>query len=349
MKTGVKVIIVLAIAIIVAFAAVTAIKRAKQRAARVPVAKIYPVVVKSYTPKISKVKLTLPAITIVQNDKNVALSPIIPARILSVKLSGQRVHKGEVVARLDITSIKSKIASLNQSLDASYVALKNLKATHKRTAELLHVKGASIEQFDKEVTSIAALDSKITSLKEQKALLENNLTYAVIKSPVNGVVSHVYFNKGAVGMPGHPVLAISADSGFYLLLRVPGDVPVKGVVFKGKTYPAVPLSATYNGLSEYKIYIPQKNLVTGDKVQASVVVFDGKGVFLPFDTILNNNKENYVLVIHKNQADIHKIKIIQDAQEGVVALNVPIGKPIVAAKPDVLLKLTSGFALRIKE
>jgi len=70
MKTGVKVIIVLAIAIIVAFAAVTAIKRAKQRAAKVPVAKIYPVVVKSYIPKISKVKLTLPAITIVQNDKN---------------------------------------------------------------------------------------------------------------------------------------------------------------------------------------------------------------------------------------------------------------------------------------
>lgn len=349
MKTGVKVIIVLVIAAIVAFAAVTAIKRAKERALKVPVATIYPIVVKSYTPKLSKVKLTLPAITIVQNDKNVALSPIIAARILSVKTSGQRVRKGEVVARLDITSIKSKIASLNQALDASYVALKNLKATHKRTSELLHVKGASIEQFDKEVTAISALDSKIASLKEQKAMLENDLTYAVIKSPVNGVISHVYFNEGAVGMPGHPILAISADSGFYLLLRVPGDVPVCGVVFRGKTYPAVPLSTTYNGLSEYKIYIPQKNLATGDRVQASVVVFDGQGVFLPFDTILNNNGKNYVLVIDKNHASVHEIKIVQDAQQGVVALNVPIGKRIVDAKPDILLKLTSGFALKIQE
>ena len=349
MKTGVKIVIALVIAAIVAFAAITAIKRAKERAAKVPVAKIYPIVVKSYVPKISHVKLTLPAITIVQNDKNVALSAIIPARILSIKTSGQRVHKGEVVAKLDITGITSKIASLNQSLDASYVALKNLKATHKRTSELLKVKGASIEQFDNEVTAISALYSKITSLKEQKAMLENELTYAVIKSPVNGVISKVYLNQGAVDMPGHPILAISADSGFYLLLRVPGDVPVHGVVFRGKTYPAVPLSKTYNGLSEYKIYIPQKNLATGDRVQANVVVFNGKGVFLPFDAILNNNGNNYVLVIHKHRADVKKIKIVQDAQQGVVALNVPIKKHIVIAQPDVLLKLTSGFALKTQE
>ncbi len=349
MKTGIKVIIAIVIAVAIVISAVIAIKRAKQRASKIPVATIYAVVVHAYTPKISKVKLTLPVIATVQNDKNVALAPLISARILSIKLSGQRVKKGEVIAKLDVTSIKGSIASLTHSINASHVALKNLIATHKRTKELLKVKGVSIEQYDKELTSIAKLKSTISTLKEQKMTLENKLTYAVIKSPVDGVISKVFFNKGSTGILGHPLVTISADNGFYLLLRVPADVLVKGLIFGDKTYLTTPLFRTSDGLSEYKIYIPNTTLIVGSKVEADVVIYNQKGIFLPFNTILNNNGNSYVLVIHNNQAVAQKIDIIEDGQEGVVALHVPLNQSIVDAKPDILLKLTSGYALRVKE
>lgn len=344
-KIAVGVIVVIAIGA----AGAKAIKNAKEKDASLPVAKIYPIVVKHLSPKIKNVKLTLPYLAEVANDKDVKLSSRIAARILSIKPSGAAVKKGEVIARLDTTNIKSSLESIKKQLQAADVSLSNLKATHKRTEELLKVQAASIEESQKELSMIANSEAHMASLKQQEIELKNNLSYATIISPVNGVIAKTYDNVGAVSMPGKPLLAISSKNGFYLMLRIPSDLSIRGVEFNGHTYPVTALGSTYHGLSEYKVYNGNSKLTSGDRVEISVIVFNANATLLPFNALLNREGKSFVLVIEGNHAIPKEVHIIQSAEQGVVISDSLEDKNIVIAKPDILLKLTSGYALKVKD
>ena len=345
----IKIIVAIIVIALVVVGGIKKVKQKKAQEAKLNTAKIYPLVVKSLHVKEKKATLTLPYLAEVQNDKDVVLSSKIAARIIYLKQSGTKVKKGDIVAKLDTTQLKSSIKSVKNQLEASQISLNNLQATHKRTKELLAVKGASIEQFQKEESSIAELKAKITSLEQKLIELNNNLSYAVITSPVDGVIAKVMTTKGSVAFASKPIVKISAKNGFYLLLRVPGNIPVKGVIYNSKKFNAISLESTYKGLYEYKVYPQDEKLVSGDRVEVEVITYDKKGILLPFDAVLNRNSKSYVLVIEKNKAIPKEVHILQSATEGIIIKDKDlIDKKIVIAKPDILLKLTSGYPIIVK-
>ncbi|MBU0631193.1 efflux RND transporter periplasmic adaptor subunit [bacterium] len=349
MNKAVKIAIGVAAAVAIIVAGVKTIKNAKQKDAASPQAVIYPIVVSKMSPKMVDAKLTLPYLAEVSNDKDVKLSSRIAARIISIKSSGLHVSKGDIIARLDTTEIGSNLASVNEQLKAANVSLENLQATHQRTSDLLKMQGASIEESQKELSSIANIEAQIASLKQKAIELNNSLSYATITSPVDGVITKTFDNEGAVSMPGKALINISAKNGFYLMVRVPSDLKIKGVVFNSKTYETLPLGSTSAGLAEYKVYVGADNLTSGDRIEVDVVVFDDKGTLLPFDALLNRDGKSYVLIIKGSQADAQEVHILQSAQQGVVIKESLEGKDIVVAKPDILLRLVSGYALKVKE
>jgi len=344
-KIGIGVIVI----VLLTINGMRVIKKARMKDTQAPKAKLYPVVVSHLIPKISDVKLTLPYLAEVQNDKDVKLSSRISAHILQIKRSGSSVKKGDVVAKLDTTSIKSSIVGIKKQLQAAKINLKNLRATHNRTIELLKVKGASVEKSQKEINKIANMEAQITSLEQKEIELKNNLSYATIISPVDGVIAKTFFNKGALSLPGKPLVLISSKNGFYLMLRVPRELQVNGIEFNNKEYKALSLESTYHGLLEYKVYIDNAKLTSGDRVEVNVVVFHKKALRLPFDAILNRDSKSYIFVIDKDRAYPQEVKILQSAQEGVVVSSDIAGKNIVLAKPDILLRLASGYRLKVKE
>jgi multidrug efflux pump subunit AcrA (membrane-fusion protein) len=344
-KIGVGVVVVAALVV----GGVKAIKNARAKDAATPKAKIYPIVVKTMNPKLSQAKLTLPYLAEVANDKDVKLSSRIAARIVSIKRSGSSVKKGEVVIKLDTTSIEGSLSSVKEQYQAAEIALKNLEATHKRTLELLKVQGASIEESQKEESMIAGARANLNALNQKEIELKNNLSYATITSPVNGVIAKTFSSRGAVSAPGKPLVAISSKNGFYLMVRVPTDLSIQGVSFNAKTYPVTALGTTYHGLAEYKVYTGSSNMTSGDRVEVDVVVFNNKAILLPFDALLNRNGKSYVLVVDGKRATAQEVHIIQSAEQGVVVSDNLEGKKIVVAKPDILLKLVSGYTLKVEE
>jgi len=345
LKIGLSIVVIAALGL----GGIKAIQIAKAKDASTPKAKIYPIVVSAMTPKIQRVKLTLPFLAVVDNDKDVKLAPRIAARIISIKRSGTSVKVGEVIARLDTTNIQSSLVSVKEQIEAANVSIKNFQATHKRTLELLKVQGASIEESQKESTLIANAIAQKAGLIQKEIELKNNLSYATITAPVDGVIAKTYDNSGATSMPGKPLIAISSKNGFYLMVRVPRNLPIKGVEFEGKIYPATALGSTYHGLAEYKIYTGSHNLTSGDRVEVNVVTLHDNAILLPFDALLNRNGKSFVLEIEGKKAFAKEVHIVQSAQQGVVIQEVLKDKKIVVAKPDILLKLTSGYALKVKE
>jgi len=349
MNKYIKISIALVVAAGLGVAGVKKIKEARAHDANLPQPKIYPIVAKVMQPKVAPVTLTLPYLAEVANDKDVKLASRIAARIQKIKTSGSRVKKGDVIVQLDTTTIRSSLQSIQEQIEATKIALANLEATHKRTLELLKVQGASIEESQKETTMIANTQARFNGLKQKEIELQNNLSYAKIVSPVNGVISKTFVSRGSISAPGRPLVAISSKNGFYLMVRVPTDLPIRGVRFENKFYSATPLNTTFHGLAEYKVYTGNAHLVSGDRVQVDVVVFNQKATLLPFDALLNKNGKSFVLVVNGKHADAQEVNIIQSAQQGVVISQNLKGKKIVVAKPDILLKLTSGYALKVEE
>ncbi len=344
-----KNIITSIIVIAIVMMGIVVIKKAKDKDASAPIAKVYDVVVSTNVVKKDSVKLTLPYLAIAENDKDVNLTSKIPARVEFIKASGSQVKKGEIIAHLDATSIQSNIQSVKAQLVAVNTALANMQATHKRTLELLEVQGASIEQSQKEESKISEISSKKEALNQKLNELNNMLTYAVIKSPVDGNISKTMLNVGDMAMPGHPIANIKAKNGFYLLLRIPTDLEITGVEFNNKYFEAIPLNSTFNGLAEYKAYTNIPNMTSGDRVEANVVIYNDEGILLPFDAVINRNGKSFVLIRDSNIAKSQEVNIIESGEQGIVISdNKLIGKEIVIAKQDILLKLLTGVSLKVK-
>ena len=332
MKSIVKIILFIAIIALLVVGGIKKIKSAREKDKASPLPKVYPLVVKTFTPKISQVTLTLPYLAEVKNDENVLLSSRLSAKVIFVKKSASRVKKGEVVAKLDTSDLDANIKSVE-------ISLKNLLKTHQRTKKLFKVKGASVEQLQKEESNIALMEAKLKNLKTQKS-------YANIISPVDGVIAKTFVSSGAMAMPGKPLVSISSKEGYYLLIRVPPTTDVKAVKFRGKFYKAVSLKSTFKGLSQYKAYLGKSNLNDGDRVEVEVVVFYDKALLVPFDAVLNRDGKSYVLIQDKNKALPKEIKVIASAQQGVVIPKEFEGRKLIVAKPDILLKLVSGHSLK---
>ncbi len=344
-----KTIIWTIVIVILLIAAFLVVKKAKDKDESAPVAITYPVVVSTLNLQKANVQLSLPYLALTQNDKDVSLSSKIAARIEYILPSSSTVKAGDIIARLDISSIESNIKSVEAQSQALATTLNNLQATHQRTLQLLDVKGASVEQSSMEESKLAELNSNKVALDQKQIELENMLSYAVIKSPVDGIVSSTMANVGDMSMPGHPLAQLKARNGFYLLVRVPTDLHITGVNLNNKRYDALALNSTFNGLAEYKVYVNDPKLVSGDRLEVNVEVFNGTAIQLPFDAVLNRNGKSFVLLRENNQAKAYEINILQSGEQGLAISNVELaGKEVIVAKQDILLKLLSGTSLKIK-
>lgn len=350
MKKLIKIIITLLIVAAIVILAVKTLKKRRATEAQLPPAKTYTLIVPTFTPQKKPVTLTLPYIAESINDQDVMLTSKIPARVEMLKTSGTKVKKGDIVARLDTTDLEATIQNLDQQIRAQRIALDTLLQTHKRTQELYKVKGASIEQLQNEKAKIASLKAAIQNLRVKRKAAQHNLSYAEITAPTNGIISKTFASEGSVAMPGKPLLQISAREGTSLIVRLPDTIRPQAIRYKESILPLVALDTAFHGLKEYKAYVDDTTLNSGERVEIDVVLFQGEGIMLPFDTILDREGKSYLFEIAQNKAVPKAITIAQTGQEGVLTEDESItGKKIATGAPDILLKLLSGAPVKSEE
>lgn len=350
--------IVIVVIVLLVISGLIAVKRKKSKEAQIPTAHIYDMRVKTIHPKLSNVVLTLPYLALTKSNDDVKISSRVSARIKYIIKSGTVVKKDQVIVKIDDKELKTKLKSLalnihsiQSQLESKNIALENLMKSHKRTEELLAVRGASKEQYDKEVTNIEATKSaidtlkfKIQELKANQSSIINQLSYTTIKSPVNGTATRLA-NIGDIAMMGKPLVSISANSNSYLVVKLPAEIKSKEIIFHKKIYKLNALNTTSNGLLEYLSNI-DLSLASNQLVNINVIIFHNKGYKLPHDAILNRDGKSFVLIVKNHKAIAKQIDIVANAQEGVVVKGISSDDEIVVAKQDILLKLLSGISIK---
>lgn len=377
LKSFLITLLVLATGALLAIGGVKLIKYKKAQMTKIPPAKNYAMVVPVETARISDIMLTTPYLAEVQSDSDVKLSSKVTARIKYIVNSGVKVKPGDVLVRLDAGDLKAKkkglqlkIREVNDQIRAKMADLKNLQQVHEHSRKLLKIHAIPQEKFDSEASQIESLKASIQSIRGSIAVLEQNileledtLDYAVIKSPISGVVSKTYAAKGAIAGSGKALLSLSGGDDKRIVVRVSDNIKPKALIYKGKPCPLSSLNSSFNGLDEYSCDV-KTSLPAGNRVEVRLLVYSGKGVLLPYNAVLEINGKHQTLLLKKNgekngkkneekneqgavsrrieQAFPQTIKIIAEGSEGLLVEGVSPGDDYVVAKPDILLKLMTG-------
>lgn len=131
----------------------------------------------------------------VTSDHRIAISSRLSGYIRSITVrEGEKVSKGQLLVKIDPVDTA-------QALTQASADLANAKADYLRFKELLAADAISRQQFDQ-----AELRYKIA--RSRVAQASNQLAYAEIKSPVDGIVVSKQLNTGDLANPGSPIMVI---------------------------------------------------------------------------------------------------------------------------------------------
>ena len=155
------------------------------------------------------------------DDKTVLSTKIIgQVKTILVK-EGDKVSKGQVLVKIKSNDLAAK---QNTAISGVKTAQLNMENTTKNFQRIknLHQKGSAT---NKELEDMGvANEAAIAAYKEAKhnhAEINDYLSYANLKSPINGFVSSKLINVGELAKPGFPILVLESLTELKIELSVP--------------------------------------------------------------------------------------------------------------------------------
>jgi RND family efflux transporter MFP subunit len=128
------------------------------------------------------------------------------ARLVNV---GDRVHAGDVIARLDPEDLRLQVESAEAELAAASTNLTQTSADFERY-ETLKTRGyASIADYDRKTAAKGEAESRLARAKRALDLARNQLDYAELKAGADGVITATLAEPGQVVALGQPVVKLA--------------------------------------------------------------------------------------------------------------------------------------------
>lgn len=132
---------------------------------------------------------------LVESDQDVTVSSEMGGKILSIHVKeGQRVSRGQLIAKLDAEAMRQQVAELKSAMDLAEVSYKKQKKLWDQNI------GSEIQYLQAK----NAYDRLVSSHAAAKA----NLSKLTITSPIAGNVDEVFANAGNILSPGLPVARV---------------------------------------------------------------------------------------------------------------------------------------------
>lgn len=145
----------------------------------------------------------------VNTKENILIQPEIPGALIELKVkAGQRVNKGQMLARIDDSGLSQQVASLENQYAFA-------KTTFERQKNLWNQKIGSEMQYLQAQTQMISAQRSVAQIKAQ-------LSKTIIKAPFSGVIDEVFVEKGQVVAPSaQGLMRIVNLSNMYVSTSVP--------------------------------------------------------------------------------------------------------------------------------
>lgn len=182
--------------------------------------------------------LTAPGIVMAEPDHLIKVTSAIAGKLVSVNvLVGQRVRKDDVVAELDDRHIKEQLDQASSALKTAEANVAQIEGNLKFAEENL---ARQKKLFEAEVTpqkDVIAAENQLENLKAQlesaksqvrsaqsaREQIATELAYTKVSTPIDGVVSNRFLNKGNSADPNTPIVQVVDLDNVLIEATVPAD------------------------------------------------------------------------------------------------------------------------------
>jgi RND family efflux transporter MFP subunit len=190
--------------------------------ANVPPAQVAPWAVSTQPVRTETLRLTYGTLGTVETISQITVSGQFAGTLTEVGFrEGQRVHVGDVLARVDTQEFDAQVAAKEAEAEAAADEAERLGDELEREKKLLATGGSTNSAVEARRTAATAAEKKHAALRAQIGALETRRGYAVLRSPVDGVVSSRLAEVGDLCAPFHPLYKIDADGAARVSLNIP--------------------------------------------------------------------------------------------------------------------------------
>lgn len=142
-------------------------------------------------------------------------------------VEGQAVKAGQRLFTIDPLDIEGAVEQSRLGLRQAEDAMKDAKADFDRFANLYKDDVVSRQQYEKMQLNYDLAVSRAAQAKASLGTARGQMRYAVVTSPIHGVVTQKLANEGDIAAPGHPVLLVENPA------RLQVQTAVSEAVYKG--------------------------------------------------------------------------------------------------------------------
>ena len=196
----------------------------------------------------------------------------IPDRIESFFVDdGDRVQKGDPIAKVLATTIEQAVLQAEAGLTAAKAQEANMKVEYERAKRLNRENAMSTQQFDAIETQYEAASAQVTQAEAALNTAKTQLKDATVTASISGIIGKRYYEAGDMASPATPVVSIvqmnrvkiavdatEEDLG-RLAVGQKADVRVRSYpdeVFVGQVHKISPILDPTTRLAEVEVLIP---------------------------------------------------------------------------------------------
>ncbi|MEL6546085.1 MAG: efflux RND transporter periplasmic adaptor subunit [Myxococcota bacterium] len=185
-------------------------------------------------PEVGPKRVEVATVDRVESEKQLKLSGVVRAKqsaelaftvggrmtARSVDL-GDRVRRGQVLARLDSRPFRNQLAATDAALAEVNARIAQAERDVSRAQALNDAKAVGAEELEKIENGLAVAQAKRQSLLAQRAEHARLLEESALRAPFDGTVVSVHAEAGEYANPARPVLAVSGSGELELEIEVP--------------------------------------------------------------------------------------------------------------------------------
>lgn len=253
---------------------------------------------------------------------------------------GARVRAGQPLAELDAADVGLQSEASDAQLASARSDLVLAQAELKRYQELVDRQLVSRSLYDTRVASVRAAEARVRQARAQSAASGNQVGYAVLRAPRDGLISQRLAEAGQVVAAGQAVFVLAIDGEREVMISVPEqsiarfqlgrDLAVElwadpGTRFPGKlrelSPSADPLTRTYAARVAFVSEGTAVELGQSARVYAQTAA--NSGMSLPLSALTQSGGRPAVWVVDPSSRKVHltAVTIGAYAENGVPVLS----------------------------
>ena len=167
---------------------------------------------------------TTEAVGTVQAEQVATVTSRVMAEITELRASaGQRVTKGEALVVLDDRDLRHRVEQAQESARSAQATLEQARSDYNRDKPLYEQQVITPFDFEHTQTNLKTAEANLKRLEQAQREAEVNLSYAVIRSPFDGVIIDKQAQVGDLASPGRPLFTMYEQGRLWLEANVPEE------------------------------------------------------------------------------------------------------------------------------